>query len=243
MRRFAFIVTLAALLFAPLPGAAQSDAPRVYISYLKLDFADMDAMIEGYQEVEVPVLDALVEEGILTGYGLATHDTGGEYNLRMVLATPNWDALGDFWDAYFARLPEDYVASVMSMIRGHTDEIWVIGEMAQVEGADPPGLLYESAWEIAYDQIEGWTADFDEYGRPALQRAMNQGLITGWVRLDHDTGPWNVKYVYWLTEWDAYDDVAALLAEGRTEMDPEMMRAPMAHEDHIWRMVPTTGGN
>ena len=244
MSRFALLaISVAVILSPPSPVTAQADAPRVYLSYLKVDFTDLETVMEGYQEVEVPVLNALLDEGLLLGYAMTTHNTGGEYNLRMALHAPNWDALGDFWDAYFARMPEDHVARVMSMIRGHTDEIWIVGEMASVEGADPATFLYESAWDVAFDRLQEWTADFERYTKPALRQAMDEGLITGWVRLDHDTGPWNVKYVYWLTEWDAYDDLSALLAESREAMDLERLRAARAHQDNVWQMVPPTANN
>lgn len=240
MRRLALFLALVGTLCAPSLAIAQTDSPRVYIAYFKVDFTDLPAWIENYQEVETPILDGMVEEGILNGFGLTVHDTGGEYNLRMVLLTPDWGSIQDFWTAYYARMPEDAQASGGSMIRKHTDEIWVMTE--QEGGNAEQSLVYESAWSIAFDQLEQWNADFDRYSRPALQRAMDEGLISGWAKLDHDTGgPWNVKLIYWPTDWDTIDELIAMLVAGGEQMDPEAMRAALGHEDHIWRMVPRSG--
>jgi hypothetical protein len=242
MRRFALFLAVVAMLSAPRLAVAQTDSPRVYIAYFKVDFTDLPAWIENYQEVETPILDGMVEEGILNGFGLTVHDTGGEYNLRMVLLTPDWGSIQDFWTAYYARMPEDALGRGESMIRQHTDEIWVMTESNEVEGAGPSTLVYESAWHIAFDQLEEWNANFDRYSRPALQRAMDEGLISGWAKLDHDTGgPWNVKLIYWPTDWDDIDELIAMLVAGGEQMDPEAMRSALGHEDHVWRMVPRSG--
>jgi len=242
MRRFAFIVTLAALFVGPLPAEAQSDAPRVYSAYFKVDFPDIPAWIENYQTTEVPIFDALVEEGVLTDYGLWVHDTGGEYNLQMNMIAPSWDALGDFWDAYFERLPPEVMAEGSAMIRKHTDEIWTIAT-PPAEGGAGGAFIYESAWHIAYDQLEAYDEDFEQYAAPILEQAVADGLITGWAKLGHDTGgPWNVKLLYWMDSWDNADDLIARLGEGREGMDPEAMRSARAHEDHVWRSVPRTPG-
>jgi hypothetical protein len=244
MRRLTMLLTFVALIAAPSCTQAQEAGDeRVYFSFLKVDFTDMGQWITDYQEIEVPIFESFAERGLISGFGLAAHDTGGEYNLRMAIVVPEWDALDDFWEAYFAELPEDYLASNMAKIRKHTDEIWVIADRAAVEDAPPPAYVYESAWNIKFDQLEAWTADFEQYAKPALQQAMDQGMITGWARLDHDTGPWNVKYVYWLTDWDHADELIAMMGEARVDMDPERMRAALAHSDEVWRSVPTTAGD
>lgn len=95
---------------------------------------------------------------------------------------------------------------------------------------------------LTFDQLEECNANFDGYSRPALQRAMDEGLISGWAKLDHDTGgPWNVKLSYWPTDWDTIHELIAMLVAGGEQMDPEAMRAGLGHEDHIWRMVPGPG--
>ena len=67
MRRFTTLLTFSAALFAAAPISAQSDPPMVYMQSIKTDFSDMPAWIEYYQQHEVPVLEALVDEGLDAG--------------------------------------------------------------------------------------------------------------------------------------------------------------------------------
>ncbi|MEJ2541065.1 MAG: hypothetical protein P8188_14020 [Gemmatimonadota bacterium] len=241
MRRLAILIPLLAIGLGPSPATSQSDAPRLYMSYFKVDFTDMPAWIESYQENDVPLLEAMVDEGLILGFGMWAHDTGGEYNLVSVVATADWNALGDFYDGYFSRIPPEAMTTTMPMIRKHTDEIWVIAHPRT--GNDTGTVVYESAWSVDFDQLEAWEADFERYTQPVLEQAVEDGLITDWARLTHDTGgPWNVKYHYWLNDWDDADELIQRIVEGQSQRDPDAMRAARAHEDHIWRVVPRTPG-
>lgn len=241
MRRLALLIPLLALGLPSQPLVAQSDAPRLYMSYFKVDFPDMPAWIESYQQHDVPLLEEMQEEGLITGFGLWAHDTGGEYNFVSVVATANWDSLGDFYDGYFARMPADALAGTMAMIRKHTDQIWVIANPPQ--GSNGP-VVYEAAWNIEFDQLEAWEENFERVHRPVLEQAVEDGLITSWARLAHDTGgPWNMKYHYWMDDWDQADDLIERMIAAQEAANPEIMRAARGHEDHVWRVVPRTPGS
>jgi len=244
MRRLVPLLALAAALLAPSQTAAQSDQPRVYMMYFTVDLPDIPKWIESYQRHEVPLLDSLKEEGRLLAYDVWVHDTGGQYNLKYNLVLPNWGAIGDFMDAYFARLEPASVGEWLSMIQQHTDEIWVLGDSHIPEGRSDSPIMYESSFHIDYGKQGQWGADFEKYGKPALERAMEDGPLLAWASLHHDTGgPWNVKYVYWLEDWDQVDDLLRMLGEARREMgmDAESARTIRAHADDIWRAVPRSG--
>ena len=220
MRRSILALLLFALaaLVAPNPTAAQSsDQPRVYEMYFKIDFPDVPTWVEFYQTHEVPVLEALVDEGILRDFDLWIHDTGGEFNVRYNIVAPNWDAIGDFVDAYYSRLDMEAMQEVVALAREHVDQIWAIGPNSFPEGwREESSLVYESAYELDPAGAEEWNAEFLEYGQPALERAVEEGHIQAWAALGHDTGgPYNAKFVYWLEEWDQTDDALAFLAEAR----------------------------
>jgi hypothetical protein len=242
MRRLVLSLLLlpALLLGAPNPATAQSDSPQVYMLYLTVDFADLPTWIENYQENEVPLLDSLVEEGTLMAYDLWVHDTGGGYNVRYNYVTPNWAAIGDFWDGYFARSGADEVEEWMSMVRDHQDEIWIIKDSNIPQGRSPSPVIYESSFHVAYSEQEAWGEDFAAHGKPALERAMEEGLIDAWAELVHNTGGVdNVRYIYWMESWDAIDDAVARIGEVRVELGQTMESARMirGHSDNVWRAV------
>ena len=246
MRRLALLVATALLIAAPDPATAQSDATRVYMMYFKVDFDDVPAWVDNYRRHEVPLLDSLVEEGTLLAYDLWVHDTGGEYNLRYNYVMPNWAAIGDFWDAYYARMGGDDMQTWLAMVQDHADEIWQISDSNIPAGRDPSPIIYESIFHVDYGGQGEWQADFAAHGRPALERAMEEGLIDAWAELHHDTGgSGNVRYVYWMDSWDAIDDALSGIGETRQELGQTVETGALirAHSDDIWRTVPRGNGN
>lgn len=242
--------TLLLLWFAPNPAAAQSeepptapsDQPRVYEMYFQVDATDLPAWVEFHRTQEEPVLRSLVEDGILGGYQLWIHDTGGEHNVRYNLLAPNWDALGDFVDAYYARMDPEALGGAMSMVREHVDEIWSVGARSFPPGwMDETALVYEAAFQLDFAAGPQWNADFARYTRPALERAVEEGVIKAWVALGHDTGgPYHAKYLYYLEDWDQADDALAFVNEVRVElgMTAESMEGLRGHRDDVWRLLP-----
>lgn len=237
-QRLIISLTAVLLLLASGPAAAQSDAPRVYTMFFQIDSPDTPAWLELHEQYEVPLLDSLVAEGALLSYDLWMHNTGGRYNLRYNFLTPSWNAIGDFQDAYYERLASGVWPQFLSMVREHTDEIWRVGDSYGPEGGKPASpFVYESSYHVDYGRQAEWAADFDRYGKPALERAVEEGLIEGWAEMHHDTGgPWNVKLVYWLESWDAMDEALIRLAEIRTELGEGMEsgRTIRRHADEIW---------
>jgi hypothetical protein len=197
MRRFALVLTFSAALLAPSPMAAQADAPMVYTQYIKTDFSDMPAWIEYHRQHEVPVLEALVDEGLLLSFGLWAHDTGGEHNLRYNYVVPDLEGVARAGAAYVARVDSAAFRSAISMIREMTDEVWVIGDGNMPDGGSPAPFVYESLFQVELAGLDQWNAEFEKYQRPALERAMAEGLISAWAKLDHAIGgPWNSKQIY-----------------------------------------------
>lgn len=241
------VLTLLTLLTLPLvpfvaslPIAAQSDQPHVYEMYFEIDFPDVPTWIEFYQTHEVPVLERLVEEGVLNDFGVWVHEAGGEYNVRYNIVAPNWASLGDFQDAYFSRMDPEALGGALSMVREHTDEIWVIGASSFPEGW-AAGLIYEAAYGFGFDGADRWNTNFQEFGQPALERAVDEGLIEAWASLNHSTGgDYTSKFIYWIEDWDQTDDALAFLAQTRQDMGAVMENArPITrHSDNLWRPVP-----
>lgn len=247
MHRAALLLTMVALLVAPGAVSAQSSAPRAYMMDVKVDPADIPAWMEYYQQHEVPILEALVEDGAFQAFDLWVHHTGGEHSLRYTYVLPNFNAVAEAGGRYMQRMaPADAAAFgvLMSTAREMTDGIWYIGDSNIPDDRPEAPYVYESAFQIEPAGQEQWKTDFASYSRPGLEQAMQEGLITAWARLDHSIGgPWNSKTVLWMTSWDAIDDVLELL--GRTAEELGASRAGSTavrgHTDIIWTPVPKSG--
>ena len=62
------------------------EANRISIASHQVRFSDIPAFAQPYRSVAVPIMETLVEDGMITGFGIWMHNTGGKYNLRWHLA-------------------------------------------------------------------------------------------------------------------------------------------------------------
>ncbi len=242
-------VSLVLALFA-MPAVAQDagQGEQVYVASFKIGYADLGDWITSYQEHDVSVLQGLQESGLIVGWNVWQHNTGGEYNWRFAVRTDNWAAFAKFWQEYLGQTAE--LAGVGSqrigrMIQAHYDEIWDITEVNVPEGLTA-SYLYDARFQIAFPDVDAWNEMWAEHAAPVLNQAMKDGLLGGWVTEGHNTGGrYNWKVLYLFEEWDDIDDVLGRLL-GALTSDPEvwnhMGSLIAAHDDVIWEAVPDPDG-
>lgn len=240
-----------ALLFVCPPLAAQDavEPTQVYLAYYKLNFADMEDWTAGYHKYAVPALEELKAEGVITGYGVWQHNTGGEYNWRFAARATDWAKFDTFWSEYLSRWSEragEEADRYVAMIEAHKDEIWGLSEVQMVD--EPEGsYLYDSHYQISFTDMEEWNKAWAEVVAPVLGQAMEDGILEGWARLSHNTGPrFNVKVLYLFENWDHMDDMFGRViaaVTGDAERWQQIGGMIDAHDDVIWAAVPEPSGN
>jgi len=246
------IVTCAFLLFLAAPPLAAQEvqpATHVYEAYYAVDGSGMAEWNRQYREYGVPVLSGLVEEGVIEGFDQYQHQTGGdEYNIRFVARTRDWASLETFWSEYLSRLrevtpEEDWQTNGRDVAR-HRDEIWDIEE---VHFGDSDGSavthMYASSFLVNFQDAEEWNQIYTNALVPTLDAAREEGILTGWVKLGHNTGgPHNMKILYFVDGWDQIDDMFMRLGGTLQEEYPDefarLNEIIVAHDDNIW--IPTS---
>jgi hypothetical protein len=238
-----FLVGLALVSAQPLASQEQRPAEYAYEAYYSVDYADLDDWNRQYWTYSVPVLEKLQEEGVIQGWSQWQHMTGGaDYNIRFVARTFDWASLQTFWGEYLSRLqaamPESEWEAGNRMIVEHVDAIWDIGGAHVPEGADTR-YMYASTFRLSFADMEQWDALWSDVVTPILEQAMSDGLLTGWVKLEHNTGgPHNSKVLYFFDDWDPIDDLFTRMLDTMAEEHPaEWARANeimQAHDDVIW---------
>ena len=234
------------LMVAPSEVVAQEteDPTLAYVAYFKVSYADLEEWISLYHEHSVPILQQLQEEGVINGWGVWQHSTGGEYNWRFSVRTAQWVQLGQFWEEYLGRLQErsaEAFARNNAMIQAHYDEVWDITEVHFPDPAPEAAYLYDSLFQIGFGELGEWGRIWSESVGPMLDQAMEDGLLGGWVVLGHNTGGrYNWKVLYFFEEWDVIDDffeglLGQLMSEGLWQ---EIGSRVEAHTDVIWAGVP-----
>jgi hypothetical protein len=80
--------------------------------------------------------------------------------------------------------------------------------------------------------------------KPVLADAVQEGILVGWVKLDHNTGgPHNAKILYFVDDWDRLDDLfrnAGDSREGNADAWNRLSELTQAHDDNIWAPVSNT---
>lgn len=218
---------------------------RVYVAYHQISFGDLQEWIGLYYEHSVPVLDALVEEGVITGYGAHMHSTGGEYNIRQSFRGTSDTDYQDFWAKYISHLAtRDAAASERGnrMITAHRDEIWNIDEANVPDGANPK-YLYDAQFQVNFADLEAWNVMWDETFGPALQQAVTDGLLLGWVEESHNTGGrFTWKFISMVEDWDTIDELTAAVFEA-APLDHPIWSMFSAHMDEVWETLPPPAAN
>lgn len=242
------IAVLATLvLVSAVPVMAQEGPPRyVNESYLQISFADVDEWNAIYREHIVPVLQELQDEGMLEGWFFSSHQTGGSYNYRLAFRFYDWASIMPFFDAYFARLTErapDALERTGHMIMSHEDEIWEISDVHVSEDGPPIRYLYASVFQVSLADMDEFNQLYEEVWTPVLTDLVSEGLLNGWVVLNHAFGGrHNWKILYFCEEWDKIDDFfQSYLGRLREQHPAEFEKAGrmvVSHRDNLWVPVP-----
>jgi hypothetical protein len=246
MHRVALVLTTVAALLTPSAVSAQASLPRAYMLDMKVDPAGIPAWIEFHQNHGARILEALVEDGAMLAFDLWVRHTGGKYNLRYNYILPSFGAVAEAGGRFMQRVDSASAAAMggLALASESTDGIWYIGESNIPDDRPQAPYVYESALQIENTSIEQWRADFVRFSQPRLERAMEEGLITAWARLDHSIGgPWNTKIVLWMTSWDAIENVGDLLHQSTEEADaaPAPSSVVLGRTDMIWTPIPPSG--
>ena len=245
MRRASVLLALCAMI--PSPAVAQDQQPVfLYESLYRVGYGDMEAWNRVYHEYAVPILTDMRDAGKIEGWSQWQHHTGGAYNIRFTVRTYEWGEMDAFWSEYLQRMDEAVPESEAApdMIRAHTDQIWNIETVNTRPGTS--NFLYESTFRFPMGRTAEWNRIWREVTGPILEEAMDQGLLNGFVKLNHNAGgPYNSKVLYLFEEWDDIDDMFAYLLEQMPARFPEDAAAAfdlfLEHDDVIW--VPTPAGD
>jgi len=241
MHQAALILSAIVALLVPRMAFAQANLPRAYMLDMKVDPEDVPGWIENYRDHATAILEAMVEDGALLAFDLWVRHTGGEHNLRYNYVLPDFEAVAEAGGRYMERMDPASMAAFGQLaptLRESSDGIWYIGDSNLPDDRPLAPYVYESAYQIEAASRERWNADFERSARPALERAMEVGLISAWARLDHSIGgPWNTKTLLWMTSWAAIEDVLELLDQPATAAGSIVLD----RSDTIWTPVPPSG--
>lgn len=232
------------LLALAAPGLAGQDGPaadRIYIALYNIAYSDIPGFMEMRQTYGVPILDDLVEQGVINSHGIWMHHTGGEYTLRETYIGHEDTNFEAFLDAYLGRYASEHpdaFAEVNGMIRAHEDEIFNMDVVNLTPGDAPPTYLYEAKFQVPFGDVPEWTRLWQEHFVPVAEKAIEDGMVRGFVIQSHNTGgEYNWKFSWLFDEWDNFDEVEQAFFSA-LPLEHEVFGMFRAHRDEIWQQVP-----
>lgn len=109
-------------------GEGGADAPRIYASSFRYNFADSEAWNRAWSETAAPILQEAMEQGILGGWVKLSHNTGGPHNSKILYFFESWDDIDDLFGKLLGDMAEDDPEEfdrIMGLFQAHDDVIWV----------------------------------------------------------------------------------------------------------------------
>jgi hypothetical protein len=108
--------------------AQEAENPTLIVSSQKVKMSDMGAANKIVKDKISPILNGLVDEGMLFSWGVFTHAWGDEWNFNVWYVAKDMAAFNTFWDEYMKRLEQEKEAwaELRGYIQEHKDNIYQI---------------------------------------------------------------------------------------------------------------------
>lgn len=227
--------------------------PTFFVTAHKCDMGELEAVIANDRERAMPILQALVDEGMLMSAGEAVHHWGDEYNLLTWMSGPDIPSTLEAWEAMNARYAEAHPddSLYIETCPVHQDNIY---EQQVFVASDAPPMIEEgneptlavSFYTCDYTELGSLIEDYNERQRPITQALVEEGMLASEGIYTH---AWGDEWNFVLTR--AAADVPSLLDaldEGAARFQAthgEETQSPVeehcsAHKDNIYTMMMLT---
>ena len=137
MKKFIALTLSLFLVFTYLSLFAQetsksSDPEFCVISFNKVQMGEISKVNALFDSITVPILDELMSEGKLAGFGQLNHFWGDEWNVNVYYITEDHAAFVVFWDEFTKRISEKHpgaFSKIASYFQAHKDNMYYIRHM------------------------------------------------------------------------------------------------------------------
>ena len=211
-----------------------------YATYLYCDTNKESEMDEVVAKFEKPVMDKLVEDGVMNNWGWMRHHTGGQWRRirwfgadSVQSAIAGIEAMGAAMDA--AAESDDTPAS--DACPRHEDYIWEVQSTSDTEERGPASMSVYYSCKISDE--ERADAIFDELFAPVLNQYVEDGKLTSWGWQSHVIGGW-FRRLQTMTASD-YDTLITVRQEALdtvysedSELGAEFAEICGPHHDYLW---------
>ena len=107
-------------------SAQDNEQPLLVVSFQKVKMGEVQNATKTVNEKFAPILNGLVDEGMLESWGLFNHTWGDEWNMNVWYVAKDMMAFEIFWDEYMKRISADAWKELRGYILEHKDNIYTI---------------------------------------------------------------------------------------------------------------------
>lgn len=235
------IVSMGLLAVAASAPAQEAEAPTMftYATYMYCDVTGQERADEIFKERNAPVMDQLVKEGLIAGWGWLAHHTGGKWRRLQYHQASTVAGLLDAQDEMGKRSGEvtDTDREFGKICNAHDDYIWEVESGSGAGGRGPAGFsvyyVCDESREERADEI--FANDF----APVFNKYVAEGKLKSWGWSSHWVGG---KYRRLQTMTGAsHKELLAARAALIDEMYAEENKAGLefndicgSHSDYMW---------
>jgi len=123
------IIIVVSLFLCESAFAQESEQPLLVVSFQKVKMGEIQNATKTINEKFAPILNGLVDEGMLESWGLFNHTWGDEWNMNVWYVAKDMMAFEKFWEEYMKRISEKQPtawAELRGYIMEHKDNIYTI---------------------------------------------------------------------------------------------------------------------
>src|SRR3972149_4918436 len=107
-------------------SAQDNEQPLLVVSFQKIKMGEVQNATKTINEKFAPILNGLVDDGMLESWGLFNHTWGDEWNMNIWYVVKDMAAFDKFWEEYIKRINEKQPtawAELRGYILEHKDNI------------------------------------------------------------------------------------------------------------------------
>ena len=128
-------------LITSLPTLAQdSDSPPYLVcSFNQVSMGKVGEVNRMVDSIFTPILNGLVDEGMLMGWGQFNHAWGDEWNVNFWYTAKDMSSFDAFWSEYVKRVSDNHPGAFGAMVKyfkAHKDNIYTIRTQYSAPPAD-----------------------------------------------------------------------------------------------------------
>jgi hypothetical protein len=171
--------------------AQEAEEPTMftYATYYYCDVTGQDRVDEIMQKENVPVMDQMVKDGVISAWGWLAHHTGGKWRRIQYYQAPGVSALLDAQAEMTKRLDAaggDGDDEFGKICNAHEDYIWEVKSGSSGEGRGDAGFsVYYNCDQSKEDRADELVAN---NFAPIFDRYVKEGKLTSWGWSSHWVG-------------------------------------------------------